>query len=96
MADSISPNPFEAFSTTGSSLAANEEKNYLLNTQNATNLPLYMALSETKKQEAMELASNLNHAAYDKIISFGKGAQEKLTQFTSVMLKLTDRQDHFQ
>ena len=93
MADSISQNPFEAFSTTGSTLAASEEKMFISNTQNATNLPLFMALSETKKQEAMSLAANLNHVAYDKVIAFGKEAQEKLTQFTSVMLKLTHHQD---
>lgn len=93
MADSISRNPFEAFSTTGSTLAASEEKLYISNTQNATNLPLFLALSDMKKQEAMEFASNLNHAAYDQVISFGKETQEKLTQFTSVMLKLTHRQD---
>ena len=93
MADSISPNPFEAFSSTGSLLAANEEKMYLANSQKAVSLPLFNALPEPKKQEAMQLAADLNHAAYEKVLSFGKASQEKLTQFTSVMLKLTHRHD---
>ena len=93
MADSVSNNPFEAFSTTGSSLAADEGKHYMMNTQNASSLPLFMALPEDQKQQTLQLAASIDHTSYHDVIQFGKKAQEQLTQFTNIMLKMTSRQD---
>lgn len=93
MSESTNKNPFEAFSQTGSPFADEELQQYELNLKRNPELVLYNSLAMQEKNEALKLAKTLKHNQYDSILLFGKEAQEKLSQFTSYMLKHTQKQD---
>ena len=89
----LNKNPFEAFSQTGSPLADQETQQYEINLKQNPELVLYNSLGQNEQTEALKLAETIKHNQYDSILMFGKEAQEKLSQFTSYMLKHTQKQD---
>lgn len=93
MSESTNKNPFEVFSQTGSTLAEEELQQYELNLKQNPELVLYNSLPIQEQREALKLAESIKHSQYDSILMFGKEAQEKLSQFTSYMLKHTQKQD---
>ena len=89
----LNKNPFEAFSQTGNPLADKETQQYEINLKQNPELVLYNSLAQNEQSEALKLAETIKHNQYDSILMFGKEAQEKLSQFTSYMLKHTQKQD---
>ena len=93
MSELINKNPFEAFSQTGSDIAQEEQKQFELNQRQNPALALYYSLPSSEQSKALKLTSAIHHNQYETILNFGKEAQEKLSQFTSYMLKHTQKQD---
>lgn len=93
MNNETSSNPFDAFSRTGSSFAKGEVEKFEVQHASQSNTPIFSSLAENYQQHAMELARELNHEIYENVLTFGRTSQEKMTQFTSQLLKHTQRQD---
>ncbi len=93
MNNETSSNPFDAFSRTGSTFAQGAAEKFEIQQASQSNTPIFSSLAEKYQKHAMELALELNHEIYESVLTFGRTSQEKMTQFTSQLLKHTQRQD---
>ncbi|WP_332650192.1 toxic anion resistance protein [Lysinibacillus sp. 54212] len=88
-----SENPFEAFQSSGSSLAEAASEQYEYHLQNNAPTPLFLSLSTFDQKRAMKLAGSMNVGSYEDVLSFGLAAQSSLKSFTSKMLLHVQRKD---
>lgn len=86
-------NPFEAFTTSENVDLQVSKKQFAVNVANKAASPLFASLSNQMKQQALELAQNLEPKQYEDVLEFGLPAQEALKKFTSQMLQYIQRKD---
>lgn len=86
-------NPFEAFTTSENVDLQVSKEQFAVNVANKAASPLFASLSNQMKQQALELAQNLEPKQYEDVLEFGLPAQEALKKFTSQMLQYIQRKD---
>ncbi|MEG0383670.1 toxic anion resistance protein [Solibacillus cecembensis] len=86
-------NPFDAFTSSGSTDIQASREQFAVNVANNATTPLFTSLSTISKQRAVHLAADLPIHQYDQILAFGLPAQEALKKFTAQMLNYIQRKD---
>lgn len=86
-------NPFDAFTTSENVDLQVSKEQFAVNVANNAASPLFASLSNQMKQQALQLAQNLEPKQYEDVLAFGLSAQEVLKKFTSQMLQYIQRKD---
>lgn len=92
MSDVQSQNPYEPFAQKGTPFEV-IKKQYEIQQQVNPELVLFNSLPEAEQSEVLQLALQIQHQQYESILTFGKSIQEKLSQFTNIMLMQTQKKD---